>query len=139
MEGTEWLPIGIVGIGRLPFVASIRGYINIYATFRIRKWRTSFGEIESIIGFDLPPSARTHRPWWANQKESSGHSQALAWTAAGWETAEIDMGAESLLLRRRRAELDPKPSLNEIWPVHPTAVWPENMNLRREAIYEESI
>ncbi len=104
-----------------------------------QEWRTSFGEIESIIGFDLPPSARTHRPWWANQKESSGHSQALAWTAAGWETAEIDMGAESLLLRRRRAELDPKPSLNEIWPVHPTAVWPENMNLRREAIYEESI
>ena len=26
------------------------------------RWRVSFGEIEAILGFDLPASARLHRP-----------------------------------------------------------------------------
>ena len=30
-------------------------------------------------------------------------------------------------------------SLDEIWPVHSTAIWPENLSLRREDIYEEKI
>lgn len=29
-------------------------------------------------------------------------------------------------------------SLEEVWPVHPTAVWPEGLSLRREDLYEES-
>ena len=62
------------------------------------EWRTSFGEIESVIGFELPASARLHRPWWSNQASGNGHSQALAWSAAGWETAEVDMDAATLLL-----------------------------------------
>ena len=28
-----------------------------------QEWKTTFGEIESIIGFTLPPSARLHRTW----------------------------------------------------------------------------
>ena len=72
-----------------------------------QEWRASFREIESIIGFDLPRSARRHRAWWANE----GHSHALAWSAAGWETAEVDMGSETLLLRRRkRSDVVPNPS-----------------------------
>lgn len=31
-----------------------------------QEWRTSFREIETIIGFELPLSARLYRPWWAN-------------------------------------------------------------------------
>ena len=31
-----------------------------------QEWPTTFSEIEAIIGFDLPPSARDHRAWWAN-------------------------------------------------------------------------
>ncbi len=27
-------------------------------------------------------------------------------------------------------------SLDEIWPVHPTAVWPEGLSLRREDMYD---
>ena len=38
-----------------------------------QEWSTSFGEIESITGFKLHPSARLHRPWWANQSSGSGH------------------------------------------------------------------
>ncbi len=29
------------------------------------------------------------------------------------------------------------PNLNEAWPVHPTARWPEGLSLRREDMYEE--
>ena len=48
------------------------------------KWRRSWV-------FQLPLSARMHRPWWANQSRGNGHSHALAWTMAGWETAAVDM------------------------------------------------
>ena len=69
---------------------AIRGkYQRLYTHLcglRAEEWRTSFGEIESIIGFELPPSARLHRPWWANQGIGNGHSQAVAWSVAGWET-----------------------------------------------------
>ena len=29
-----------------------------------QEWRASFGEVEAVVGFQLPPSARLHRPWW---------------------------------------------------------------------------
>ena len=120
---------------------AVRGkYQRLYTYLcglRTKEWRTSFGEIESIVGFELPPSARLHRPWWANQSSGNGHSQALAWSVAGWETADVDMDSETLLLRRRhRPEAARKLSLDEMWPVHPTAVWPEGLSLRREDIYE---
>ena len=103
------------------------------------EWRTSFGEVEAIIGFDLPRSARLHRPWWANQSSGNGHSQTIAWSAAGWETANVDMEAETLLFRRK-ARTARQFDLDEIWPVHPTLRWPEGgMSLRREDLYEDRI
>ena len=103
------------------------------------EWRTSFGEIESVIGFPLPGSARLHRPWWSNQTGGNGHSQALAWSAAGWETAEVDMDAETLLLRRKPAGTVRRPTLDEAWPVHSAGAWPEGLNLQREDMYEERV
>lgn len=41
------------------------------------QWSVTFADIESVLGFTLPDSARIHRPWWANQL-SGGHSHALA-------------------------------------------------------------
>ncbi len=35
--------------------------------------RVSFAEIEAILGFELPASARLYRPWWSNQKRGAGH------------------------------------------------------------------
>ena len=102
-----------------------------------REWKTTFSEIESLIGFGLPASARLHRPWWSNQAGGNGHSQALAWGAAGWETAEVDMEAETLLLRRKPAVAVRRPGLDEAWPVHSAGGWPEGLSLRREEIYEE--
>ncbi len=104
-----------------------------------QEWRTSFGEIEAVIGFELPPSARLHRPWWGNQRGGNGHSHALAWSVAGWETAEVDMEAERLLFRRTDPRPVPRLPLDEAWPVHPTAVWPEGLSLRREDLYEDKV
>ena len=101
-----------------------------------QEWRTSFREIEAIIGFELPSSARLYRPWWANQNGSGGHSQALAWGAAGWETAQVDMDAETLLLRRKRTEDPPKRSFEEIWPTRSVGEWPKDLSLRREDMYD---
>ena len=115
-------------------------YQRLYSyllSHQVQEWRTSFSEIEAIIGFELPASARIHRPWWANQRGASGHTQALAWNIAGWETAEVDMDSETLTFRRRSGmEAECRPSLNEVWPVHPTARWPVGLGLRRQDLYE---
>lgn len=59
----------------------------------------SFKEIERILGFDLPPTARgAHaRSWWAN---TTTHVQGRAWLAQGWRTANIDPENETLEFRR---------------------------------------
>jgi len=66
-------------------------------------WRVSFSEIETILEFTLPDSARLHRPWWANQTRGDGHSHSLAWQAAGWKTREVDLVAETLVFEREEA------------------------------------
>ncbi len=65
---------------------------------RQSEWRATFGELERILGFALPNSARLYRPWWANDAKS-GHSQAMAWGVAGWKTASVDLDGETLLFR----------------------------------------
>ena len=112
----------------------LRGkYRRLYSylsSLQVSEWRTSFSQVEAVIGFHLPPSARLHRPWWGNQRGASGHSHALAWSVAGWQTAEVDMEREILLFRRTQSEPALRPRFEEVWPVHPTAVWPENLRLR---------
>ena len=61
------------------------------------EWQASFADIETIIGFNLPASARRHRPWWANDPT---HSHANAWLNAGWKTADVDIDTESLQFQR---------------------------------------
>ena len=64
---------------------------------RDARWLASFGEIEAILGFPLPASARRHRAWWAN----GGHSQADAWLAAGWRIRSVDFGKEKLVFEHK--------------------------------------
>ncbi len=64
------------------------------------EWRAGFAEVERVLGFRLPDSARLHRPWWANSRRGSGHSHALAWQAAGWRTARVDLEAETLVFEK---------------------------------------
>ena len=64
---------------------------------RGKEWPTTFSQIEDVLGFKLPDSARIHRPWWANQGERGGHSHALAWEMAGWRTSRVDMAGETVV------------------------------------------
>ena len=43
------------------------------------EWSATFSEIETIIGFKLPPEAREYRPWWSD----TGFDQVRACLAAG--------------------------------------------------------
>jgi hypothetical protein len=60
--------------------------------------RMSFAEIEKVLGFDLPPSARRHRPWWSNNPSNS--SMTKAWLAAGCYTEQVDMAGETLVFKK---------------------------------------
>jgi hypothetical protein len=64
------------------------------------EWKATFSDIENILEFQLPSSARVHRPWWSNQAEQGGHSHALAWEMAGWKTSQVDMSGERLIFVR---------------------------------------
>ena len=109
------------------------------------EWRTTFGEVEAILGFHLPDSARLHRPWWSNSKKGSGHSHALAWQAAGWRTREVDIEAETLVFARGGASLPSggpparrrRFSIGEILSPHDPGPWPEGFTVSREQIYDD--
>lgn len=58
----------------------------------------AFGQVEEIIGDTLPPSARQHRAWWANDSTSS--RQAEAWMTAGWAVDGVDFSAEVVRFKR---------------------------------------
>ena len=61
-------------------------------------WHTTFSEVERILGFSLPPSARSYQAWWANSFDNL--PQHRAWLEAGWETADLNLRAEHVLFRR---------------------------------------
>lgn len=57
----------------------------------------TFEEVARLVG-ELPPSARTTRTWWGN----SSHTQALAWRAAGWHVAAVEMSGRRVRFARGR-------------------------------------
>ena len=111
------------------------------AALDARRWRVTFQEVESILGFTLPNSARVHRPWWSNQAHG-GHSHALAWHAAGWRTSAVDLAAEALVFERKDAAASDQGDqrallIEEIFPPHDFGTWPEGFTASREQIYGE--
>jgi hypothetical protein len=62
----------------------------------------SFAEIERILGAPLPVSARTHRPWWGNQKNSKVRPQAHAWLSAGFIVDAVNFGGTNASVRFKR-------------------------------------
>jgi hypothetical protein len=57
----------------------------------------SLAEIETIIGFELPPSARTHLPYWYSLVNPLG--KAIA--AGGYKASRVNLTAETVRLMRR--------------------------------------
>ncbi|MYE11034.1 MAG: hypothetical protein F4X99_05105 [Gammaproteobacteria bacterium] len=108
------------------------------------EWPVSFGELEAILGFDLPASARLYRPWWSNQRRGTGHSHALAWYVAGWKTRSVDLESETLVFERvgnlveeAHATYGSEFDLDEIWPAVPGGSWPPGFTVSRDKIYDD--
>jgi CBS domain-containing protein len=64
-----------------------------------------FDDIESLLGEELPDSARKHRSWWDN--DYSTHPQASAWLGAGWLVNDLDLSNESVFFRQTTLALYP--------------------------------
>lgn len=60
-----------------------------------------FPKIEEILGRKLPPTAYGNDTWWTNNP--TGHSQAKAWLAAGFEMDRVDRAAMTVVFRRKGA------------------------------------
>jgi hypothetical protein len=58
----------------------------------------SFRDVETILGFRLPQSARSYPAWWSNNVGT--HVNAAAWREAGWRTSRVDLGAERVTFVR---------------------------------------
>jgi hypothetical protein len=68
---------------------------------RSRDHTMRFVDIEKVLGFQLPQSARTHHAWWANQSNGR-HVQAKAWHAAGWNTKEPNLVSDRVTFTPKR-------------------------------------
>ncbi len=61
-----------------------------------------FADIERVLGFALPPSARRHRPFWSNNAVNSAMTKV--WREAGFRTERVDMSSETLVFVRTPEE-----------------------------------
>ena len=57
----------------------------------------TFREVESLLGFALPVSARKYSAWWANLRS---HSQAHSWLDVGYNTETPDLKNERITLKK---------------------------------------
>ena len=80
---------------------------------RPRRWRASFREIETLLGFKLPKSALTYPAWWSN--DDTGHSHARAWLDAGWRTEEVDIADRKLTFARVTTAEAARPATRDRW------------------------
>lgn len=64
----------------------------------IRHVPATFEQIEAILGYQLPPTARRKSQWWENN--ATRHSQARAWLDAGFETQNVNLANETLTFAR---------------------------------------
>jgi mRNA-degrading endonuclease RelE of RelBE toxin-antitoxin system len=60
--------------------------------------RFTFAQLEKAIADRLPPSARKHRPWWANER--GRHVQASSWLGVGWKVGSVDLTGEIVTFNR---------------------------------------
>lgn len=58
----------------------------------------TFAELEEVLGFPLPPSARKHSAWWSNNV--STHVAVRVWRDAGWRTSRVDLSGERVVFVR---------------------------------------
>jgi hypothetical protein len=69
-------------------------YLNLHKKERIK---LTYSEIEGILGFELPPSARKYREWWSNNDTS--HTYSKSWGEAGYKITDVILG-ESVVFEK---------------------------------------
>lgn len=60
----------------------------------------TFGQVEEIIGFPLPASARRHNAYWSGGQPGSTVGNAIR--DAGWRAANLNLTGERVTLERAR-------------------------------------
>ena len=63
----------------------------------------TFAQIEDLLAFTLPDSARVHQEWWANEDPSDNtrHPHSRAWTLAS-RTATPNLQAQTVVFERKQ-------------------------------------
>lgn len=69
-------------------------YLNLHKKERIK---LTYSEIEEILGFKLPVSARKDKRWWNNNDCS--HSQSKSWGEAGYKTTDVILGESVVFVK----------------------------------------
>ena len=109
------------------------------------EWRTTFGELEAILGYRLPDSARLHRPLWSSSKVSTDHNDSLVQQTTGWLAREVVIEAETPALvysagtpeRPEKADRKRAFNLDRDFPPWDPGPWPEGFTVSREQIYDD--
>jgi hypothetical protein len=60
----------------------------------------TFEQIEAILVFQLPDTARKRPQWWANERGDTKHVQCLAWLNAGFHTTNLNLKNETVEFKR---------------------------------------
>jgi hypothetical protein len=71
-------------------------------------WRPTFLELERILGFKLPVTARKTADWW-NAAAGGRHAHANTWVGAGWKVQDVNIDKEKVTFVRTGAEPAPPP------------------------------
>jgi hypothetical protein len=82
----------------------------------------TFRDVEEILGFPLPASARRHAAWWSNS--GGTHVQSAAWQAASYRTEDVDLEQETVRFVPEHmgfGEMKQEPIKQEEKPPHPAA------------------
>lgn len=58
----------------------------------------TFAQVEEVLGFKLPLTARKRQQWWGNEN-SAKRSQCAAWMEAGF-LARVNLTAEAVTFER---------------------------------------
>lgn len=60
----------------------------------------TFEEVERVLGFALPDSARNYAAWWSNN--TGTHVGVKAWRDIGWKTSRVSLGDERVTFVREQ-------------------------------------
>ena len=77
-------------------------------------WHATFEDIERILGFPLPNSARAHQAWWANSADNA--PQKSTWLNAGWRTRDLNLSAGHVLFVRQTGAIAVTPHAMRLLP-----------------------